>query len=61
MNNWKEIALASLFTASLIGIAVARNEYHKAVLQRVAACQMLPDHKLWDDFGCPKAFKEAQK
>lgn len=57
----KELALAMLFIGSLITLALARVEYHKAVLERVAACQMLPDRKLWDDFGCRKAFKEAQR
>lgn len=61
MNGLKEVVVGMLFIVSLILIAYSRIEYLHAMQQRVAACQMLPDRKLWDDFGCSKAFKEAQR
>lgn len=49
----------SLFFSTLTAI-YAHHEHVQAARIRIAACQMLPNRQLWDDFECTRAFKEAQ-
>lgn len=39
----------------------AQEQLRRAAQIRVAACQMLPDRQLWDQFECSRAFEEAQR
>lgn len=60
-SNLKELVFGSLFLVSLIFIAYANNELHKALLVRVAACQTVKDPALYRDFECSRALKELEK
>lgn len=57
--------LAIICAVTIIaGVAMAiygEMEMHRAALVRVAACQMLPNRQLWDQFECSRAFEEAQQ
>lgn len=60
-KNQAILGIAALSLVLSTGSAIyARLEHIEAARIRVAACQMLPDRKSWDDFECSKAFKAAQ-
>lgn len=61
MKTRLAIALAlGVLALSAFALGYAGSMLQRAARIRVAACQMLPDRKAWDDFECSQAFREAQ-